>query len=551
MLKLRSKSKSSSSSAEVDFLSLCKSSVHSIEVLASGGKLLNRRQCQDLSSKLSTATLNICQLVLYCGAPAILFRPALEDLYRCLEKAKVLVGSCGQRNWCAAAVFQCQNENAIYELAKSKRSNWNDPPQDLRESFLFLPARDGDVHADQQELRERLDDLANGYTGVKRLGYFRAGRVAQKQSLAKYLLVKMYCTSLEPHANTLDAYSAILWAKVSEPLGTWGSSCFLGAGSGASGVCSTEWLGIPCAKKEFHGQASESLFLKEAGILAHLKHPCIVNFICCGNGLERGDRFIAMELMEKSLFDLIEEQRGVSFSLPVVIDVMVQIACGVCYLHSQGVAHRDLKPQNVVVNRVTSPYLVDDFCVKLVDFGMSKTKVEVSKANTISYRGVGTIMYRAPEVHPMANPDGEGKVNWFKADAFSFAMTCAHLLSLKIPFKELNSSELYTELTKNAQRPELPSMCPQDLVVLLGDCWKTNPQSRPSFVEIGTRLETLKHKFLRGYFILDQGLEKNKTNFDAGFDFIKSKLKEKPSIQNLLDDDAQVIDLLLSIYTYS
>ena len=94
-------------------------------------------------------------------------------------------------------------------------------------------------------------------------------------------------------------------------------------------------------------------------------------------------------------------------------------------------------------------------------------------------------------------------------------------------------------------------MCPQDLVVLLGDCWKTNPQSRPSFVEIGIRLETLKHKFLRGYFILDQGLEKNKTNFDAGFDFIKSKLKEKPSIQNLLDDDAQVIDLLLSIYTCS
>jgi serine/threonine protein kinase len=91
-----------------------------------------------------------------------------------------------------------------------------------------------------------------------------------------------------------------------------------------------------------HGEAEkyeieyESSFMKEAGILVHLKHPNIVDFICCGNGLEKGDCFIAMELMEMSLFDLIKKhkQKGEHLSTPVALDIMVQVARGVCYLHS-------------------------------------------------------------------------------------------------------------------------------------------------------------------------------------------------------------------------
>ena len=169
----------------------------------------------------------------------------------------------------------------------------------------------------------------------------------------------------------------------------------------------------------------------------------------------------------------------------------MQIARGMWYLHEQGVAHRDLKPQNVVVKQLTSPHLSGYFCVKLVDFGMSKTKVEALKSNTVTALGIGTTMYRAPEVHPDANPGEKGKVNWFKADVFSFSMTCAHLLSLKRPFGDMERMrELYTELM-NGKRPELPSHYPEELVVLLRDCWDSNPKSRPSFMEICTRLRNI------------------------------------------------------------
>ncbi|KAG0565391.1 hypothetical protein KC19_8G186800 [Ceratodon purpureus] len=289
-------------------------------------------------------------------------------------------------------------------------------------------------------------------------------------------------------------------------------------------------MGIPCAKKEFHLKEEEPLFLKEAGILSRLKHPCIVNFICCGNGEQRGDRFIAMELMEKSLFDLIEDQKGVRFSLPVVVDIMLQKARGMCYSHDQGVAHRDLKPHNVVVNRLSFPHLVDHFDVKLVDFGMSKTKVQVSKSNTISIRGVGTTHYRAPEVHPKAYPNNTGKAVWFKADVFSYAMTCAHVLTLRKPFEDVEMRELY-EAVIGGRRPELPGDCPEELDALLRDCWNTSPRLRPSFREICTRLEALRYQMLRGFLTGECSNSRLQRSSSISYEIIAAKSKNVSSVR--------------------
>jgi serine/threonine protein kinase len=504
MMGRSSKSSSLSSSLlGIDFWNLCTQNVRSIQDLANGGTLLNKRQCLDLSSKLSDTIQNIQELLLHCRAHVVLFRPALENLHRYLEKAKMLMEQCSEKDWCRASVFQSQNQsafreilldvslcyNAIFEQGKSARENWHGHPEDLRQSSMFLPATANDVYEDQQDLQRRLEDLAK-----KPSSTLRSEKAALMQCLARYMLVKLKCTSEQSQINTLDTCSTIFWAKETEPSGTWGNYKFLAAGAGSNGVCSTTWLGVPCAKKEFHGDAFESFFLKEAGILAHLKHPCIVNFICCGNGKEEGDRFIAMELMEKSLSELIEEQRDMYFSLPVVVDMILQIARGMCYLHEEGVAHCDLRPANVVVSRLINSNVADYFCVKLIDFGLSKTKFEFSELNTIS--GLGTTIYRAPEIHPKAHPNGKGLANWLRADAYSFAITCAHVLSLKIPFGDIPMPKLHNELI-NGLRPELSSNCPQELVALLRDCWNTNPSLRPPFVEICTRLEIFRHKHIR------------------------------------------------------
>ncbi|KAG0629495.1 hypothetical protein M758_1G108300 [Ceratodon purpureus] len=544
MLKRRSKLKSALS-IEGSFLDLCKLSVRRIEDLVSVGNLLNQRQCQDLSFKLSRIILNIGELVSQTGVPTSdpLFRPILENLYRYLENAKSLVNKCGEEEWWVAAVSQIQNDNAfreilldvglcynvVCELASSINREWNLHREDLRVSrTVFLPASDGEVLLDLQDLQERLEHLANETGSVGLFSQFIPTRKppARNRCLARYLLVKSRYTSEQSQANTLETGSAIFWQRDHEPPGTWGiQSRFIGGGAGASGVCSTTWMGIRCAKKEFHLQDAERFFLQEAGILAHLKHPFIVNFFCCGNGERKGDRFIAMELMEKSLSDLIEEQKGEYFAIPIVIDIIVQIARGMWYLHDQGVAHRDLKPQNVVVNSLTSPHLKGFFSVKLVDFGMSKTKVEITKPNTISVRGVGTTRYRAPEIYPCANLDDISRALWFKADAFSFAMTCAHLLCLQIPFGDQHMvTELNNELMRGV-RPELPRDCPHELKVLLRSCWDTDPVSRPSFMDICIRLETFRLQLLRGFSTPCQGFQ------EKGTEFIKMMLEKHSCMQ--------------------
>ncbi|KAG0616745.1 hypothetical protein M758_5G139200 [Ceratodon purpureus] len=538
-------------------LDLCKYNVRSIKDRVESGILLNQKQCQDLSSKLSQIISNIEELASYSGASIVSFGPALEKLYRCLEKAKLLVTNCAEEDWCAAAVFQCQNENAfreilldvgfcynaIYEQAKTKRKDWNDPPQDLRQGSLFVPATDGDALEDRQDLQRRLDELSNAPTKLEGLDNWIPGRVSRKQSLAKclanYLLIKMYFTSKEPLANNLDRHSPILWKKGSEPSGTWGNSRLLGSGAGADGVCETTWLGIPCAKKEFHDEKFEDFFLKEAGISARMKHPSVIDFISCGNDSEKGDRFIAMEHMQMNLYNLIEKQKGEHFSVAAAVDMMVQMARGVWYLHGQGVAHRDLKPQNVVVNKLIVPHVEDHYCVKLVDFGVSKTEVEVSKINTMTYRGIGTTMYRAPEAHPKANEEtkGIGKVNWFKADAFSFAITCAHLLSLETPFKDTTPNDLFGDLN-NGIRPKVPDhVYPQELISILEDCWETDPCSRPSFAKICTRLEEFQLKFLMGYSTMNKEMKEENIDVGEGIDYIKEKLGT--STERLLNNYAE------------
>ena len=88
--------------------------------------------------------------------------------------------------------------------------------------------------------------------------------------------------------------------------------------------------------------------------------------------------FLVMELMEISLSGLLKKQKT---PLPYLaaIDMMHEIARGMCYLHDMHVAHLDLKLGNVLLSSVSTPVggkgnVSYDF-VKLIDYDVSKTEV--------------------------------------------------------------------------------------------------------------------------------------------------------------------------------
>uniref|UniRef100_A0A7I4ET88 Protein kinase domain-containing protein n=3 Tax=Physcomitrium patens TaxID=3218 RepID=A0A7I4ET88_PHYPA len=152
-------------------------------------------------------------------------------------------------------------------------------------------------------------------------------------------------------------------------------------------VYKSKWFGLSCAIKKMTG-VHVKVFIKEASILATLCHPNLISYYfamknigdecegCSSFDMKKNDVYLGMELMQKSLRDMVETKREESYIF--LIDIMYQIAREMCYLHDMHIAHRDLKPDNILVNIVEKKVMnkiVQYAIVKVIDFGISKIGV--------------------------------------------------------------------------------------------------------------------------------------------------------------------------------
>jgi serine/threonine protein kinase len=269
-------------------------------------------------------------------------------------------------------------------------------------------------------------------------------------------------------------------------------------GKGTSGhVHFTKWLDFDTATKviEVNDPKHEEMVWKEASILGALNHPSIIKLFCCGFARDHLNikKLFHCGLMRKNhkMFEIVIERgtmnllsflkQQTSFNEKNAIDIMLQIASGMCYLHDMEVAHRDLKPDNVVLTSNDSTS-VEHVHVKLVDFGISKSEVtSSSKVPTSLY---GTRGYTAPEAL-----EKKSKVDAFKMDVFSFAMMFSEILLRRQNF---DGSCNYTTFILNGERPELPQACSEGLKSLIHKCWSREPSKRPKFLDILKTLRKLK-----------------------------------------------------------
>ncbi|KAH8948063.1 hypothetical protein BDL97_11G076400 [Sphagnum fallax] len=286
--------------------------------------------------------------------------------------------------------------------------------------------------------------------------------------------------------------------KVESPLLLWNTqddrtlpiAKHLGQGTYGT-VYQSVWLGLPCAQKVFTGAENVS-FKKEADILGTLKHPNIIKLFCCTTDAKSCS--LVMELMSTDLRNLIDEKMKdpkhvVPFSLPVAVDIMLQVARGLKYMHEQRVGHRDIKSSNILVNRTSVPELTEMgyVDVKLADFGFAKAKLMSSTA-TKQTKNIGTKSYMAPELY--TQEEEIAKKNYpLKADVYSYGITCGEILTGKIPFPhtEYKRSELL-DVIKRGERPPLPDDCPTLLANLITRCWDTDPCNRPGFLQVCNEL---------------------------------------------------------------
>ncbi|MFT3836954.1 MAG: serine/threonine-protein kinase [Myxococcaceae bacterium] len=167
-------------------------------------------------------------------------------------------------------------------------------------------------------------------------------------------------------------------------------------------------------------------FIREAQTLSQLKHPHIIDIVGFGQ-LDEKRQYMVMEFLEgKTLADELEEKGALlpSRALELADDMLDALEAA----HSVEVIHRDLKPGNVFLAKVSGGTEV----LKLLDFGLAKQQPVELAENTVSEAGksvvAGTPEYIAPE---QARGLGARK----HSDLYSFGVMLYEMLTGHQPFE--------------------------------------------------------------------------------------------------------------------
>ncbi|XWS60723.1 hypothetical protein CRYUN_Cryun07bG0060400 [Craigia yunnanensis] len=214
----------------------------------------------------------------------------------------------------------------------------------------------------------------------------------------------------------------------------------------------------------------EKQFISEVALLFHLRHPNIITFVAA---CKKPPVFciITEYLSGGSLRKYLHQQEPYSVPLNLVLKLALDIARGMQYLHSQGILHRDIKSENLLLG--------EDMCVKVADFGISCLESHCGSVKGFT----GTYRWMAPEMI-------KEKHHTKKVDVYSFGIVLWELLTALTPFDNMTPEQAAFAVCQKDARPQLPSSCPLAYSHLINRCWSRNPLKRPPFDEIVPILES-------------------------------------------------------------
>ena len=179
-------------------------------------------------------------------------------------------------------------------------------------------------------------------------------------------------------------------------------------------------------------------FQNEAIALDKVRHANIIRRLGHGTAADlRGTPFHYLVLEYMPGGDLLDLCRVRPFSLNDALSYFRQVAEALAYAHSQGVIHRDIKPNNLLLS-------ADKKSVKVADFGVAK----MGGSDSDEITRVGTNVYAPPEHHPEASADEFQEKLTPSADIYSLAKTIYTAMTGRAPrqFSRKPITELPAEL---------------------------------------------------------------------------------------------------------
>ncbi|XP_072102849.1 tyrosine-protein kinase Fyn isoform X3 [Mobula birostris] len=218
------------------------------------------------------------------------------------------------------------------------------------------------------------------------------------------------------------------------------------------------------------GTMSPESFLEEAQIMKKLRHDKLVQLYAV---VSEEPIYIVTEYMSKgSLLDFLKDGEGRALKLPNLVDMAAQVAAGMAYIERMNYIHRDLRSANILVG--------DNLVCKIADFGLARL-IEDNEY-TARQGAKFPIKWTAPE----AALYGRFTI---KSDVWSFGILLTELVTKgRVPYPGMNNREVL-EQVERGYRMASPQDCPSSLHELMIQCWKKDPEERPTFEYLQAFLE--------------------------------------------------------------
>eukprot|EP00732_Lithocolla_globosa_P000938 Lithocolla_globosa_v1_NODE_373_length_4251_cov_19.634890.p3 type:complete len:216 gc:universal NODE_373_length_4251_cov_19.634890:179-826(+) len=208
---------------------------------------------------------------------------------------------------------------------------------------------------------------------------------------------------------------------------------------------------------------------------------------------------VVTQLYEMDLARLVHSP-DIPLAVPTVFTLSWGIAQALQGMHNQNIVHRDVKPQNVLIELKE-----DTLTAVLCDFGLSQAFDTTTTMAKMSFvRGMSP-RYTAPELFNPDNSD-RSKIPSFlelsKGDVYSFGCIVYEMLERQMPFKDLNSVQEIADAVTNGERPsfkeepeekaeEEMKKLKRSLRDIAIHCWSQKPDARPNFSMVSGLFQNL------------------------------------------------------------
>jgi serine/threonine protein kinase len=236
-------------------------------------------------------------------------------------------------------------------------------------------------------------------------------------------------------------------------------------------------------KNLLNSEESERMFHYEVSMHKKLDHPLIVGLYDVTE--DENNFYIALEYVGGgSLLKLINESHGIAE--PEAARIFSQIISVMEYLHEEkGVVHRDLKPDNILLD--------DSGNIRLIDFGLSR---DFSDDGLFSTQ-CGSSYYIAPEIL-------DGKAYGPEVDVWSCGVVLYAMITGELPFYHDNENMVLQQILR--QEPDYDFEATSTCINLLRRIFKKNPQERITISGIKS------HRFVASSVYLSRQIRLQLTN---------------------------------------